>query len=60
MLVCEPSSRRCCDALDVPPNQSLERTRSAAASGFAGSAMLPRRSAPDPLDDIGTLEAERR
>ncbi len=33
--------------------KSLERTRSAAASGFAGSAVVARRSAPDPLDVKG-------
>jgi hypothetical protein len=34
---------------DLPHNQSLERTRSAPAPGFAGSTIVPRRSAPDPF-----------
>ena len=38
------------------PNQSLERTRSAAAPGFAGPPIVARRSAPDPLADRSTME----
>ncbi len=34
----------------APPNNSFERTRPKAARGFAGSAMVARRAAPDPLD----------